>query len=93
MAQRTSVMERLDSVEQRLGAAASQDPPPGLTDPDPGGEERWEARQVWALRLRLPAESHAAYDALPVPVRRQLATLADEVFLPTDADGRARAAG
>lgn len=48
MAQGMSVMERLDAVEARLGAAASQDPPPGLTDPDPGGEERWEAGQVWA---------------------------------------------
>lgn len=38
---------RLDAVEQRLAGVASADPPPGLTEPDPGGDERWEARQVW----------------------------------------------
>ena len=55
--------------------------------------DRADARRVWGLRLRLPAGSHAAFDALPVPARRQLATLADEVFLAADADGRAREAG
>lgn len=42
------MLERLDAVEARLSGIAVGDPPPGLTDPDPGGEERWEAGQVWA---------------------------------------------
>jgi len=40
--------DRLDAVEARLGSVAGADPPPGLTDPDPDGEERWEAGQVWS---------------------------------------------
>jgi hypothetical protein len=60
-------------------------------DPAPA-MDRPEAREVWGLRLRLPAEAQAAFDRLPVPVRRQLATLANEVFLPTDNVGR-QAAG
>ncbi len=39
---------RLDAVEARLASVASADPPPGLTEPDPDGDERWEAGQVWA---------------------------------------------
>lgn len=39
---------RLDAVEARLGSVAGADPPPGLTEPDPGGDERWEAGQVWS---------------------------------------------
>lgn len=35
-------------METRLSNAAAGDPPPGLTEPDPDGEERWEAGQVWA---------------------------------------------
>ena len=54
---------------------------------------RSDARRVWALRLRLPDETHAAFDALPVPVRRQLATLADDVLLAAEAGGPTRAAG
>ena len=48
MGQGRSLIERLDTVETRLGTAASADPPPGLTDPDPDSQERWEAGQVWA---------------------------------------------
>ena len=41
------LMARLDAVEKRLQAhsLAARD---GLTDPDEGGTERWEAGQVWA---------------------------------------------
>lgn len=61
--------------------SASVDPSPTL--------RRDEARAVWALRLRLPAASRDAFDALPVPVRRQLAELATDVFV----DRRGRVAG
>ena len=44
----SDLLTRLDSVEARLAAASSADPPPGLTEPDPDGVERWEAGQVWA---------------------------------------------
>ncbi len=40
--------ERLDAIERRLSAHAMFGPEPGLTDPDPGADERWEAMQVWA---------------------------------------------
>jgi threonine dehydratase len=46
---------RLDRVERRLGEHAAQPVPSGLTDPDPGGEERWEAGQVWAHLAEFPA--------------------------------------
>ena len=39
---------RLAAVEARLEAHARREPPAGLTDPDPGADERWEAGQVWA---------------------------------------------
>ncbi|HEV2361829.1 MAG TPA: hypothetical protein VGS21_09025 [Acidimicrobiales bacterium] len=41
-------LSRLDEVEGGLRRAASRTQPSGLTDPDPGAEERWEAGQVWA---------------------------------------------
>ena len=42
------ILKRLAGVEARLVAHASAPLPPGLTDPDPGASERWEAGQVWA---------------------------------------------
>ncbi len=39
---------RLASVERRLRGHAAAGLPGGLTEPDPGGEERWDAGQVWA---------------------------------------------
>ena len=42
------LMARLDAVEQRLGSHARAANPSGLTEPDDGGTERWEAGQVWA---------------------------------------------
>lgn len=42
------IMKRLDDVEQRLTQYASAAAPNGLTQPDPGGTERWVAPQVWA---------------------------------------------
>jgi hypothetical protein len=46
---------RLASVRERLRRHADDGPPPGLTQPDPGGSERWEAGQVWAHLAEFPA--------------------------------------
>lgn len=43
-----SVLNRLADVEARLVAHAAAPLSSGLTDPDPGASERWEAGQVWA---------------------------------------------
>jgi len=43
-----SILTRLEAVEARLVAHAAAPLPSGLTDPDPGASERWEAGQVWA---------------------------------------------
>jgi hypothetical protein len=45
---RADFAERLDDAEVRLVSLATRPFPPGLTDPDPGGEERWDAARVWA---------------------------------------------
>jgi hypothetical protein len=39
---------RLDAVERRLAELATVAATEALTEPDPGGEERWEQGQVWA---------------------------------------------
>ncbi len=49
------LLERLASAERRLVEHASAPVPDGLTEPDPGGEERWEAGQVWAHLAEFPA--------------------------------------
>jgi len=41
-------LDRLDAVECRLAELADGGSRPGLTAPDPDGEERWEWAQVWA---------------------------------------------
>ena len=46
--------ERLDDVEVRLLSLATRPFPPGLTEPDPGGEERWDAARVWAHLAEFP---------------------------------------
>ena len=46
---------RLRDAERRLDAHAAEPVPRGLTEPDPGGEERWEAGQVWAHLAEFPA--------------------------------------
>jgi hypothetical protein len=40
--------DRLAAIEQRLADHAATGFEPGLTEPDPGADERWEAAQVWA---------------------------------------------
>jgi threonine dehydratase len=48
-------LERLERVRRRLADHAAQPLPDGLTDPDPGASERWEAGQVWAHIAEFPA--------------------------------------
>jgi hypothetical protein len=49
------LIARLTAVERRLAEHADAPVPSGLTDPDPGNEERWEAGQVWAHLAEFPA--------------------------------------
>jgi hypothetical protein len=73
-------LTRLRAVQQRLDDHAAAGPPPGLTEPDPGGTERWEAGQVWAHLAEFPAywlgqinhilERRAAGDPQPIPFGR-----------------------
>jgi hypothetical protein len=44
---RDKLLARLDAVEARLNHLVAT-PTPGLTEPDEGTGERWEAGQVWA---------------------------------------------
>jgi threonine dehydratase len=46
---------RLERVRRRLADHAARPLPAGLTDPDPGASERWEAGQVWAHLAEFPA--------------------------------------
>jgi len=50
-----ALLARMDRAERRLQEHAAQPVPSGLTDPDPGGTERWEAGQVWAHLAEFPA--------------------------------------
>jgi hypothetical protein len=50
-----ALLARLADAEHRLGEHAAAPLPGGLTDPDPGAEERWEAGQVWAHLAEFPA--------------------------------------
>jgi len=45
---------RMADAERRLAEHASGPVPSGLTEPDPGGEEQWEAGQVWAHLAEFP---------------------------------------
>jgi len=47
-------VERLARAERRLIEHAERPLPAGLTDPDPGAVERWEAGQVWAHLVEFP---------------------------------------
>jgi len=50
-----SLLARLADAERRLVEHADDPLPGGLTEPDPGAEERWEAGQVWAHLAEFPA--------------------------------------
>ncbi|HEU5324874.1 MAG TPA: DinB family protein [Candidatus Limnocylindria bacterium] len=49
-----NLLARMADAERRLVEHADAPIPAGLTDPDPGGEERWEAGQVWAHLAEFP---------------------------------------
>lgn len=49
-----ALLARMADAERRLVEHASAPVPSGLTEPDPGGEERWEAGQVWAHVAEFP---------------------------------------
>jgi len=44
----TDFVARLSAAAERLERLAIGQVPAGLTEPDPGATERWEAGQVWA---------------------------------------------
>jgi hypothetical protein len=45
---------RMRDAERRLAEHAAGPVPDGLTEPDPGADERWEAGQVWAHLAEFP---------------------------------------
>lgn len=49
-----ALLSRLAEAERRLVDHAAAPLPPGLTDPDPSTDERWEAGQVWAHLAEFP---------------------------------------
>jgi hypothetical protein len=49
------LLARMTAVERRLVEHANAPIPSGLSEPDPGGDERWEAGQVWAHLAEFPA--------------------------------------
>ena len=73
----TDITERFELVEQRLAEHAEGPAPDGLTDPDEGGTERWEAAQVWAHMAEFVAYWQSQlekvidnYSGTPVPFGR-----------------------
>jgi hypothetical protein len=48
------LIARMAEAERRLSEHADAPVPNGLTEPDPGTEERWEAGQVWAHIAEFP---------------------------------------
>jgi hypothetical protein len=73
----TDFVARLDAVEMRLDRLAAAETPTGLTEPDPGGTERWEAGQVWAHMAEFVPYWHrevesviSGYDGDPVAFGR-----------------------
>jgi Mycothiol maleylpyruvate isomerase N-terminal domain len=73
-------LRRLAKVRVRLEEHLAAGVPVGLTDPDPGGTERWEARQVWAHLAEFPSywlrqvrailDEREAGEAEPIPFGR-----------------------
>jgi hypothetical protein len=79
----SEVTQRLEAVEQRLAQHAAVPAPTGLTEPDPGDTERWEAGQVWGhLAEFMPywldqlAKVVNQYGGTPVPFGRTKADAA-----------------
>ena len=75
-----TALSRLAAVGRRLAEHAARPLPSGLTDPDPGASERWEAGQVWAHLAEFPGywldqirrllETRASGAAEPIPFGR-----------------------
>jgi len=73
-------LARMGAAQRRLAEHAARPLPVGLTDPDPGASERWEAGQVWAHLAEFPgywhdqvrkvAASQASGSAEPLPFGR-----------------------
>jgi hypothetical protein len=85
------VSKRLGAVEARLATHAVAPVPAGLTEPDPGDSERWQAAQVWGhLAEFMPywldqlQKVVAQYSGQPVPFGR---TKADAARLEGIANG------
>lgn len=73
----SDLIDRLDSAASSLRDQAANEAPSGLTDPEPGTDERWEAGQVWAhVAEFIPYWHHqiesviGEYDGAPVPFGR-----------------------
>jgi threonine dehydratase len=49
-----AIRQRLGRAERRLADHAARPLPTTLADPDPGGDERWEAGQIWAHLAEFP---------------------------------------
>ena len=49
-----SLIARMEDAERRLAEHAARPLPTALSEPDPGGDERWEAGQVWAHLAEFP---------------------------------------
>ena len=49
-----ALIARMSEAERRLAEHADAPVPDGLTEPDPGAKERWEAGQVWAHIAEFP---------------------------------------
>ncbi len=54
MSDADALVARLADAERRLIDHAGAPVPAGQTDPDPGGDERWDAGQVWAHIAEFP---------------------------------------
>jgi hypothetical protein len=88
--------ERLRYVRRRLAEHAAAGPPPGLTDPVPGEEERWQAGQVWAHMAEFPGywlgeirtllARRSAGEAEPVPFGRTRADPRRNAAIERDRD-------
>ena len=50
-----ALIDRLEAARERLTAIAARPLPGGRTEPSPGGEETWNAAQVWGHLSEFPA--------------------------------------
>jgi DinB superfamily len=73
----TDFVARLQAAERRLDRLARGPAPTGLSEPDPGATERWDAGQIWAHLVEfVPYWQEqvegiiAAFDGEPVPFGR-----------------------